>query len=101
MKARLSILCFGLAVFNGYAQFELPKKTLKIAPISNPSGQTSPTTSTSSAIKYPSIFDKKDNLAGKFSLLNQKLLYHFAYSVIRNANIRREAYFNGRFTNKT
>lgn len=72
MKARLSILCFGLAVFNGYAQFELPKKTLKIAPISNPSGQTSPTTSTSSAIKYPSIFDKKDNLAGKFSLLNQK-----------------------------
>ena len=72
MKARLSILCFGLAVFNGYTQFELPKKTLKIAPISNPSGQTSPTTSTSSAIKYPSIFDKKDNLAGKVSLLNQK-----------------------------
>lgn len=72
MKARLSILCFGLAFFNGYAQFELPKKTLKIAPISNPSGQTSPTTSTSSAIKYPSIFDKKDNLAGKISLLNQK-----------------------------
>ncbi|MBM6500156.1 hypothetical protein [Flavobacterium macrobrachii] len=72
MKVRLLILIFVSAVFNGYSQFELPKKTLKIAPISNPSGQTSPTTSTSSALKYPSIFDKKDNLAGKISLLNQK-----------------------------
>jgi hypothetical protein len=72
MKVRVLILIFVSAVFNGYSQFELPKKTLKIAPISNPSGQTSPTTSTSSALKYPSIFDKKDNLAGKISLLNQK-----------------------------
>ncbi|MBP8157521.1 MAG: hypothetical protein KAX93_04010 [Flavobacterium sp.] len=43
---------------------------MKIAPVSNPSGQVSPTSSKS--ITYPSIFDKKDKLLESVSLLNKK-----------------------------
>lgn len=56
--------------YSGYSQFELPKKTLKIAPVSNSSGQVSPTSSKS--ITYPSIFDKKDKLLGGVSLIRKK-----------------------------
>lgn len=56
--------------FSGYSQFELPKKTLKIAPVTNSSGQISPTSSKS--ITYPSIFDKKDKLLESVSLINKK-----------------------------
>lgn len=67
----LSIVCTTLFLsFSGYSQFELPKKTLKIAPVTNSSGQVSPTSSRE--IKYPSIFDKKDKLLGGVSLLNKK-----------------------------
>ena len=53
----------------GYSQFELPKKTLKIAPVTNPTGQVAPTSS--KLITYPSIFDKKDKLLESVSLLNR------------------------------
>lgn len=56
--------------YSGYSQFELPKKTLKIAPVTNSSGQISPTSSKS--ITYPSIFDKKDKLLEGVSLINKK-----------------------------
>jgi hypothetical protein len=56
--------------FSGYSQFELPKKTLKIAPVTNSSGQISPNSSKS--ITYPSIFDKKDKLLEGVSLINKK-----------------------------
>jgi hypothetical protein len=72
MKAKLGVLFSLLMCFSGYSQFEMPKKTLKIAPISNPKGQISPTSSTSNAVKYPSIFDKKDKLLGSFTLLSEK-----------------------------
>jgi hypothetical protein len=72
MNSKNAFLFLILIYFNGYSQFELPKKTLKIAPISNPSGTISPKSSISNAVKYPSIFDKKDNSIGSFSLLNQK-----------------------------
>jgi hypothetical protein len=65
--ALLFLLVFG---FKGFSQFETPKKTLKIAPVSNPSGQVSPTSS--KAITYPSIFDKKDKLLDNVSLLKKK-----------------------------
>ncbi|MGV9004102.1 hypothetical protein [Flavobacterium sp.] len=70
MKAvfALFFLCF-LSV-KGYSQFELPKRTLKIAPVSNPSGKISPMSSR--AITYPSIFDKKDKLMDGVSILNKK-----------------------------
>ena len=53
----------------GFSQFELPKKTIFIAPISkNPELPKS-----ASSLKYPSIFDKKDDVS-KFniSLLKKK-----------------------------
>jgi hypothetical protein len=67
----LSII-FGVLLisYSGYSQFELPKKTLKIAPVSNSSGQIAPTSSRE--IKYPSIFDKKDKLLEGVSLINKK-----------------------------
>ena len=71
MKAVLALILITLFSFQGYSQFELPKKTLKIAPVSNPSGQIAPTSSQS--IKYPSIFDKKDKLLEGVSILNKKL----------------------------
>ena len=70
MKLGFAIMFTIFFCFNGFSQFEMPKKTLKIAPISNPSGQVSPTSSR--AITYPSIFDKKDKLTESVSLLNKK-----------------------------
>lgn len=71
MKAVLSFIVLFLAFGKGYSQFELPKKTLKIAPASNPTGQVAPTSS--KLITYPSIFDKKDKLLENVSLLNRKI----------------------------
>ena len=48
----------------------MPKKTITIAPVSNPKGADSPTSSKS--ISYPSIFDKKDKLGENVSLLKKK-----------------------------
>lgn len=70
MKAVFALFFLSLITFQSFSQIELPKKTLKIAPVSNPTGQVAPTSS--SSITYPSIFDKKDKLMGGFSLLNQK-----------------------------
>jgi hypothetical protein len=70
MKAFFALLFIVFFSFHGFSQFELPKKTLKIAPVSNPSGQISPTSSKS--ITYPSIFDKKDKLLDGVSLINKK-----------------------------
>ena len=70
MKAGFALMFTLFFCFNCFSQFEMPKKTLKIAPISNPSGQVSPTSSR--AITYPSIFDKKDKLTESVSLLNKK-----------------------------
>ena len=70
MKATFAFLFLILFSFKGFSQFELPKKTIMIAPISNPKGKVSPTSS--KAITYPSIFDKKDKLLSSVSLLNKK-----------------------------
>ena len=70
MKFLILFLSFLFISFSGYSQFELPKKTIKIAPVPNSSGQVSPTSSR--AITYPSIFDKKDKLLGGVSLINKK-----------------------------
>ncbi|WP_396194074.1 hypothetical protein [Flavobacterium sp.] len=70
MKALLSFILL-LSFGKGYSQFELPKKTIKIAPVTNPTGQVAPTSSKS--ITYPSIFDKKDKLLDNVSLLNRKI----------------------------
>jgi hypothetical protein len=70
MKAAYTFLFFILFSFKGISQFELPKKTISIAPVSNPKGADSPTSSKS--ISYPSIFDKKDKLGESVSLLKKK-----------------------------
>jgi hypothetical protein len=70
MKVLPIVFVFLFLSYSGYSQFELPKKTLKIAPVSNSSGQISPTSSKS--ITYPSIFDKKDKLLDGVSLINKK-----------------------------
>ena len=70
MKVAYAFLFFILFSFKGFSQFELPKKTITIAPVSNPKGADSPTSSKS--ISYPSIFDKKDKLGESVSLLNKK-----------------------------
>lgn len=70
MKAGFTLLFILIFSFKGLAQFEQPKKTLKIAPVTNPSGQIAPTSSKS--ITYPSIFDKKDKLLENVSLLKKK-----------------------------
>lgn len=70
MKAVYAFLFLILLSFKGFAQFEQPKKKLSIAPISNPKGQVAPTSS--KAITYPSIFDKKDKLSSGVSLLKKK-----------------------------
>ena len=70
MKATYAFLFFILFSFKGFTQFELPKKTITIAPVSNPKGADSPTSSKS--ISYPSIFDKKDKLGENVSLLKKK-----------------------------
>ena len=70
MKVAHAFLFFILFSFKGFSQFELPKKTITIAPVSNPKGADSPTSSKS--ISYPSIFDKKDKLGENVSLLKKK-----------------------------
>ena len=57
-------------VFKGFSQFELPKKTLRIVPMTNSSGKIAPTSSR--AITYPSIFDKKDKLLQGVSILKKQ-----------------------------
>jgi hypothetical protein len=68
MKIQVTVLLI-LVNFCSYAQFDSPKRKVNIAPISNPTGQTSPTSSR--AINYPSIFDKKDKLLEGVSLLEK------------------------------
>lgn len=68
MKVFFSLLI--LVSTTCFSQFELPKKAINIAPISNPSGVTSPVST--KQITYPSLFDKKDKLLTNFSLLNKK-----------------------------
>ena len=70
MKVAFAFLFLILLSFKGFSQFELPKKTINIAPVSNPKGVVSPTSS--KAITYPSIFDKKDKLLESVSLLKKK-----------------------------
>lgn len=70
MKILITFFILLFISYSGYSQFELPKKTLKIAPVTNSSGQISPTSSKS--ITYPSIFDKKDKLLEGVSLINKK-----------------------------
>lgn len=70
MKAVYALLIVIIFSFQSFSQIELPKKTLKIAPVSNPTGQVAPTSSKS--ITYPSIFDKKDKLLDGVSLINKK-----------------------------
>lgn len=70
MKATFAFLFLLLYSFNGFSQFETPKRILNIAPVSNSKGAVSPTSSKS--ITYPSIFDKKDKLSESVSLLKKK-----------------------------
>ena len=68
MKAICAL--FLMLSFNGFAQFELPKKTIKIEPVKNNTGIVSPISTKS--FSYPSIFDKKDKLLDGVSLLTKK-----------------------------
>jgi hypothetical protein len=70
MKAGYAFLFLLLISFKGFSQFDTPKKVLNIAPVSDPKGVVAP--SSSSAIKYPSIFDKKDKLLTGYTLLKKK-----------------------------
>lgn len=63
-------LFFLIATITCQAQFDTNKKVLNIAPVTNNAGQVSSTSS--SSIKYPSIFDKKDKLLESISLLKKK-----------------------------
>lgn len=63
-------LFFIIATITCQAQFDTNKKVLNIAPVTNNAGQVSSTSS--SSIKYPSIFDKKDKLLESVSLLKKK-----------------------------
>ena len=70
MKGAFAFLFLFLFSFKGFSQFESPKKTISIAPVSKPKGIDSP--KSSKEITYPSIFDKKDKLLSTFSLLKKK-----------------------------
>lgn len=70
MKANFAFLCLVLISFKGFSQFETPRRTLNIAPVSSPKGLVSPFSSKS--ITYPSIFDKKDKLTEGVSLIKKK-----------------------------
>lgn len=59
-----------LVSMRGFSQFETPKRTVNIAPVSKNSGSVAPTSS--KAITYPSIFNKKDKLLSTVSLLKKK-----------------------------
>ncbi|MCF6132932.1 hypothetical protein [Flavobacterium wongokense] len=70
MKAVYAFLLLILVSFKGFSQFETPKRTINIAPVSDPKGSIAP--SSSKSITYPSIFDKKDKLLSGVSLLKKK-----------------------------
>jgi hypothetical protein len=71
MKEAFAFLFLVFFYQMGFCQFETPKKTVNIAPVSSPKSNTvSPTSSKS--ITYPSIFDKKDKLISGVSLLKKK-----------------------------
>jgi hypothetical protein len=70
MKAHFFVLVVLLFSFKGFSQFEIPKRTINIAPVQNTSGSISP--SSSKVISYPSIFEKKDKLLQSVSLLKKK-----------------------------
>jgi hypothetical protein len=63
----LVVLLVGL---EGFSQFEIPKRTVNIAPMSKNSSSIAPTSS--KIITYPSIFNKKDKLLQSVSLLPKK-----------------------------
>jgi hypothetical protein len=69
LKGNCFVTLFLFIALKGFSQFELPMKSISIAPISNSSGIVTPT----SSIKYPSIFDKKDKLLENFSLITKKV----------------------------
>lgn len=69
MKAVSAFLFLVLVSFKGFSQFETPKRTINIAPVSNSKGAVS--TVSSKSITYPSIFDKKDKLLSEVSLLKK------------------------------
>jgi len=69
MKAVFAVLFLTLFSLSGYSQFESPKRTVNIAPVSDPKGAVAPQSSKS--ITYPSIFDKKDKLLSGVSLLKK------------------------------
>lgn len=71
MKAILAFLFLFLVSFKVFSQFETPKKTVNIAPVSSPKSNTVAPTS-SKSITYPSIFDKKDKLLSGVSILKKK-----------------------------
>ncbi|HNP32503.1 MAG TPA: hypothetical protein PKN96_04375 [Flavobacterium sp.] len=70
MRAVFALLFLIFFSFKGFSQFETPKKKINIAPVSNPQGSVSPTSSKS--ITCPNIFDKKDKLLSSVSLLKTK-----------------------------
>lgn len=70
MKAGFAFLFLVLVSFKGFSQFETPKRTVNIAPVTDAKGAVAP--SSSKSITYPSIFDKKDKLLSGFSLLKKK-----------------------------
>lgn len=70
MKAGFAFLFLMLFSFKGFSQFDTPKRTINIAPVSAPKGTVAPTSSKS--ITYPSIFDKKDKLTSGVTLLKKK-----------------------------
>lgn len=70
MKPAFAFIFLILISFKGFSQFETPKRTVNIAPVSDSKGSVAPTSSKS--ITYPSIFDKKDKLLSGVSLLKQK-----------------------------
>jgi hypothetical protein len=70
MKAHFFVLVVLLFSFKGFSQFEIPKRTINIAPVRNTSGSISP--SSSKVISYPSIFEKKDKLLQSVSSLKKK-----------------------------
>ncbi len=70
MKSPGFLIVLFMLSFKGFSQFELPRKTINIAPVTNSSGKIAPTSS--KAITYPSIFDKKDKLTESVSLLKKQ-----------------------------
>lgn len=71
MKAIFAFSFLMLFSFKGFSQFETPKRTINIAPVSDSKGSVS-SISAKSSITYPSIFDKKDKLLSGISLIHKK-----------------------------